>query len=78
MPQHTIIHGMDTTDDTERLISEEQAAARLGLLAQTLRMWRHKGLGRLPYFRIGKCIRYKPSEIAAYIAQQRQPAAEEK
>lgn len=62
----------------ELLISEREAAARLGMIPQTLERWRREGVLVLPYVLVNESIRYKPSDIEAYIKRQTRPAAEEK
>jgi predicted DNA-binding transcriptional regulator AlpA len=54
----------------ENLIDENEAASRLGLSVKTLRKNRWKG--RRPYFiKLGKSVRYEPSEIEDFIQSGR-------
>ncbi len=52
-------------------LTETDAEARLGLKVPTLRAWRHRGIGP-PFVRLGRAIRYLPSDIDRYLAANRQ------
>jgi len=53
-----------------QLLTERQAAQLLGLAVQTLRNYRH--LGRPPaYVKLGRAIRYDPSDLTEFIRQHR-------
>ena len=55
----------------EALLTEEQAAERLGVSPGTLRVWRCKGRYGLPYVRLGaKSIRYRPEDVEQFIEDQ--------
>ena len=55
---------------SDGLLVEREAAALLRKPERTLRQWRY--LGRGPsYVRIGNSIRYRRSDLEAYIANQR-------
>jgi predicted DNA-binding transcriptional regulator AlpA len=58
-------------DETDRLVDEREAAAILGgLKPQTLACWRLRGDG--PAFcKIGRAVRYRLSDLAAYIKSRR-------
>jgi predicted DNA-binding transcriptional regulator AlpA len=57
------------TQNTEHLLNEHEAAALLHLAVPTLRRWRWSGQG--PRFvKIGRAVRYDPSELRAYIERQ--------
>ncbi len=49
----------------EKLLNISQAAEMLGIKPVTLRLW--ISLKKIPYYKIGKCIKFKPSEIEAFI-----------
>lgn len=53
------------------LIDEHEAAATLHASVQTLRNWRWRGEGPTWYKIEKKIVRYKRSELAAYIDSQR-------
>jgi predicted DNA-binding transcriptional regulator AlpA len=53
----------------ETLINEEAAAKVLQIHKVTLATWRHEGRGPT-YIKIGKNIRYRPSEIESYLEQR--------
>ncbi len=56
-----------TTDD---LLTEEQAAQRLGLNHRTLAAWRQRRQGP-PYVKVGKCVRYRVADLEAFTAAHR-------
>jgi len=51
------------------LLTEKEAASRLRARPSTLRAWRSKKIGP-PYVRVGKLVRYRASEIEAYIVAE--------
>ncbi len=52
--------------DGEVLLSEPEAAALLGVKAETLRFWRRQG--RAPaHVRLGRLVRYRSSDVAGFI-----------
>jgi hypothetical protein len=54
------------------LLDEKQVASLLGLSIQTLRNDRsNPSLRRIPYVKLGKSVRYRPEDVAAYIERNR-------
>jgi predicted site-specific integrase-resolvase len=53
----------------ELLINERDAAKVLQIHKVTLATWRHEGRGPT-YIKIGKNIRYRPSDIDVYLEQR--------
>jgi predicted DNA-binding transcriptional regulator AlpA len=52
----------------ERLISSEEASGLLGVTSKSLANSRYTGTGiNIPYIKLGKIVRYKESDIQAYI-----------
>ncbi|MDQ3007206.1 MAG: helix-turn-helix domain-containing protein [Chloroflexota bacterium] len=52
----------------ERLLTEKDVARIIGVSQRTLQNWRQRKEG--PNFvRVSSCIRYRPSDIALYIAR---------
>lgn len=45
----------------------EQAAEYLDLTTRTLANWRCRGYPYLPYIKLGRCIKYRQSDLDAYI-----------
>ncbi len=59
-----------------RLIDEHAAASLLGLSVKTLRRWRWSG-GGPSYVKLGRCVRYDPAEIGAFIELRRRHSTSE-
>ncbi|MFC1889688.1 helix-turn-helix domain-containing protein [Thermodesulfobacteriota bacterium] len=64
---------MNHYDDAETLIDIMELSRRLSVRVSTLRSWVFQG--RLPVIRLGRCVRFSPSAIEAFIAQQNQGPA---
>ncbi|MEQ6331031.1 helix-turn-helix domain-containing protein [Pseudomonas chengduensis] len=52
------------------LLTPEQAAALLGLSVKTLATWRSTGRHALAFIRCGTRIRYRRSDLDAWLAQR--------
>ena len=48
----------------------KEAAAYLGMKAQTLAVWRTTGRYCLPFVRVGRSIRYRVSDLDAWMASR--------
>ena len=59
------------------LLTPEDAAELLGVNPQTLAVWRSTKRYSIPYIKIGRTIRYAPSDLEDYLAQQRVPGPSE-
>ena len=53
------------------LLDETALAKLLNIKLSTLRSWRVKGNCGPPFVRIGRCVRYDPKDVAAFINQQK-------
>jgi hypothetical protein len=53
----------------EDLLDDEQAAQALRVQKQTMAAWRQRGNGPA-YVKIGKLIKYRPSDLRAYVASR--------
>lgn len=49
------------------LLTREEAAEMLRIKPQTLAKWASHGRYQLPYTKIGKAVRYRRSDIVAFI-----------
>ncbi|MGK0373467.1 MAG: putative DNA-binding transcriptional regulator AlpA [Glaciecola sp.] len=58
---------MNTSIYHNKLITAGKTADILGLKESTLAQYRWRGDTRLPWVKLGKAIRYKLSDIEAYI-----------
>jgi predicted site-specific integrase-resolvase len=55
------------TAEVTILLTEDEAASLLKIQPATLATWRVKGRPHLPIVRVGRCIRYRRQDIAAFI-----------
>ncbi|MBU2766150.1 helix-turn-helix domain-containing protein [Acidithiobacillus ferrivorans] len=53
-------------------IDEKKTAEVLGVKVSTLTNWRSTGRYSLPFIRVGRLIRYRVADLAAWIAKRRQ------
>ncbi len=67
-PSHSVrTSGLESGDDPEQLLRQEQAALMLGLTPRCLENWRHRG-GGPSYVRVSaRCIRYRRSDLHEWI-----------
>lgn len=59
----------------EVLLDTQGAAKILNIPAKTIVKWRSTGENNIPYIRIGRSIRYRPSDLIAYIEKHTVGAA---
>ena len=52
---------------TEPFINKEEVARRLGKTLRTVDNWMSRGL--LPYYKIGRSVEFKWSDVEAHLAQ---------
>jgi hypothetical protein len=52
-------------------VNEDQTAQLLGLKVKTLRNWRQTGTEDLPYYKLGRAVRYDLDEVAAWARSRR-------
>ncbi len=52
------------------LLTEVETAAYLGLKPETLATWRCTHRYPLPFIRVGKAIRYRPSDVEKFLAER--------
>jgi len=60
---------MNDAKALDRLLTTTALAETWGFEPQTLRKWRCTGSSDLQFIRIGKAIRYRQSDIEAYLAK---------
>ncbi len=56
------------------LLSRREAAAYLGVAEQTLAIWKCTKRYALPFVKIGKLVKYRKSDLDAFIARNVQSA----
>lgn len=52
---------------TDKLLTPAEAAGFLGLSRQTLNCWRMSGRHGLPFMKAGRVVRYKLSDLQAFV-----------
>lgn len=52
------------------LLTRKEAAAYLGVAEKTLAMWKWSGRYGLPFVKIGRLVKYRKSDLDAFIAQR--------
>lgn len=60
---------------SDRLLNREEAARFLGLKVQTLAKWSLDGR-YLPVVKCGRAVRYRPSDLEAFVQRQTTPASD--
>jgi excisionase family DNA binding protein len=63
---------MNTDVSSGRLLTARQAAEHLAISTRTL--WSITARGELPVVRIGRAVRYRPADLAAYVERLAQGA----
>jgi excisionase family DNA binding protein len=59
------------------LLTDEQAAALLGVKPQTLAAWRMSGRYGLPFLKIGRLVRYRRGDLERWLESRRTGAPAE-
>ncbi|MFZ1935329.1 MAG: helix-turn-helix domain-containing protein [Thermoguttaceae bacterium] len=67
---------MSVTLDRPALLTREQAAEYLGIAPQTLAVWATNGRYSLPMVKVGRCARYKRSDLDRFIERRTVGGAE--
>jgi excisionase family DNA binding protein len=60
----------------QNLVLPEQAADYLSVTTRTLANWRSRGTPSLPFSKIGRCVRYRLSDLDTFIAKNSHNALE--
>nr|WP_226856670.1 helix-turn-helix domain-containing protein [Acidithiobacillus caldus] len=64
----TLGHSPETIPST---VDEKAASTVLGVKPSTLANWRTTGRYALPFLKVGRLVRYRTSDLAAWIARRR-------
>lgn len=62
---------MEPTTITPAHMTQEQAAEYLGVKSETLNTWRCKRQHAIPYYKVGRLIRYRKADLDAWLEQRR-------
>lgn len=57
-----------TTKANRSMLTNDEAAAYLGIQSQTLALWRSTKRHTIPYVRVGRSIRYRQSDLDRWLA----------
>ena len=55
-----------------KLLTPNETAERLGILTKTLDVWRCTQRYNLPYVKVGRLVRYRESDVEAFIESRLQ------
>lgn len=69
LPLNTASGRMGVAMEVPELMTAQQVARLLGVSTETLRKWRAKRKC-LPYVRVGRHIRYRAADVAAFVEQR--------
>ena len=58
-------------------MTTEQVAAKLGLHPQTIRQWRHRGTVGPKSYKMGGAVRYKESDVDAWLDKNSRDAEQD-
>ena len=61
---------MPNAADATTLLTREQAAEYLGIAPQTLAVWATTKRYNLPFIKVGRCVRYRRSDLDRFLEQQ--------
>ena len=64
----------DTTESGSALLTPEDVAQHLRVSEDTLTTWRCTGRQHIPFVKVGRLVRYRPSDVEAYMAGRLQAA----
>lgn len=53
----------------ELLLSPEEAATYLGIVENTLSVWRSTGRYNLPYIKVGRLVKYRIADLEEFLAR---------
>lgn len=54
----------------KQLLTEDEAAVVLAIKPQTLAAWRCRGAQSLPFVKIGRAVRYRVSDLEAWMEKR--------
>jgi len=54
----------------KQLLNQDEAAEFIDIKPQTLAAWRCKGMNDLPFVKVGRAVRYRRSDLEAWMEQR--------
>ena len=64
-----ILNTLGASERPPMHVSDREAAVILGVKTSTLAVWRCAGRYDLPYFKIGRNVRYRITDLAEFLAR---------
>ncbi len=58
-------------DSPDEKLTTEKTAALIGVEMQTLAVWRLTGRHGLPFFKVGKLVRYSRADVMQWLEERR-------
>lgn len=68
---------LDSATEPSPLMSPTQAASYLSVEVATLAVWRCTGRYALPYLKVGRLVRYRKSDLDAFLESRRVSCTQE-
>ena len=62
---------MSTQVNLPELLTEKEAAEKLGLSGLTLRNWRLEGSVEIPHFRLGNRVKYSTEDLSTFLESRK-------
>lgn len=76
---YTVLRGLQHMNSPKKeklLLSVEETAELLGIPAETLNQWRHRGKPAIPYLKVGSLVKYLRSDLEDWLKGQRRTETE--
>lgn len=71
MLRHLAFHGHNLSNmdahDADELITPREVARRLSVAEETLASWRSRKKPHLPFLKLGRLVRYRRSDLVAFV-----------
>lgn len=61
---------MATATDRQALLTRTEAADFLGIRPQTLGVWASTGKYNLPFYKVGRAVRYKIADLETFLQRR--------
>ena len=65
------MHAKDNLQNDLQTLTAPDVAGILQVSPKTLEVWRRTGSHELPFYRLGRAIRYDPKDVQSYLEKMR-------